>query len=100
MAKSMYDKMGKFEWDPTKNWINREKHGISFEEAMQAFIDPKRVIIADPAHSKVEKRYYCFGAVGNKIATVRYTVRRGVIRIIGAGYWRNGKAYYEKTNAH
>lgn len=29
---------------------------------------------------------------------VRFTYRRKVIRIIGAGYWRKGKAVYEKEN--
>jgi hypothetical protein len=27
--------------------------------------------------------------------TVRFTYRSGVIRIIGAGYWRKGKKIYE-----
>jgi hypothetical protein len=30
--------------------------------------------------------------------TVRFTFRGGFIRIIGAGYWRKGKAGYEAEN--
>lgn len=30
--------------------------------------------------------------------TVRFTWRRGVNRIIGAGYWRKGKQIYEQQN--
>jgi uncharacterized DUF497 family protein len=56
------------------------------------------VIAEDVSHSADEKRYYCFGEVGGGILTVRFTYRGGVIRIFGAGYWRKGKALYEKQN--
>ena len=29
--------MYSFEWDENKNRINKEKHGVSFEEAMTVF---------------------------------------------------------------
>jgi hypothetical protein len=32
------------------------------------------------------------------VLTVRFTWRDGTIRIIGAGYWRKGKAIYEQQN--
>ncbi len=31
--------MYSFEWDDGKNRINREKHGVSFEEAQTVFYD-------------------------------------------------------------
>ena len=58
----------------------------------------ERVIAADLSHSEDENRYYCFGRVGEGILTVRFTYRHNVIRIIGAGYWRKGKAIYEREN--
>ena len=60
---------------------------------------PRRVIARDIAHSQNEERYYCFGEVDGGILTVRSTYRASVIRIIGAGYWRKGKAIYERENA-
>ena len=87
-----------FEWDEKKNTENRRKHGVRFEAAQYAFIDPKRVIAKDIVHSKIEKRYYCFGKVKGGILTVRFTHRSNSIRIIGAGYWRKGKNIYEKQN--
>jgi len=87
-----------FEWDPEKDLINQAKHGVSFSEAQYAFADPQRVIAQDLSHSQSEKRYYCFGKVGGGVMTVRFTYRRGVIRIIGAGYWRKGKKIYEREN--
>ena len=87
-----------FEWDEAKNEDNIEKHHISFEMAQEAFFDKKRIIIEDKKHSKREKRYFCIGNDGNGILTVRFTMRNENIRIIGAGYWREGKERYEKKN--
>jgi uncharacterized DUF497 family protein len=76
--------MGKayFEWDKNKDVANYQKHHVSFFEARCK-----------------EERYYCFGSVGNRIMTVRFTYRDNVIRIIGAGFWRNGKEIYEEKNS-
>ena len=90
--------MESFEWDPAKDLGNQSKHGVSFFEAQFAFVDPDRVIAEDLSHSHSEKRYYCFGKVGDGILTVRFTYRAGVIRIYGAGYWRKGKQIYEREN--
>ncbi len=87
-----------FDWDPEKDLSNQAKHGVSFSEAQYAFADPHRVIAEDHSHSQSEKRYYCFGKVGGGVMTVRFTYRGGVIRIIGAGYWRKGKKIYEHEN--
>jgi len=53
------------------------------------FFDPQRIIIEDAIHSHKEERYFCIGEVEGGILTVRFTYREKVIRIIGAGYWRN-----------
>jgi uncharacterized DUF497 family protein len=87
-----------FEWDPDKNDENQRKHGVAFVDAQYAFADPCRVIAEDVSHSDEEPRYYCFGEVAGGVLTVRFTYREGVIRIIGAGYWRKGKALYEQQN--
>ncbi len=88
-----------FEWDENKNSENIQKHEVSFFEAQNAFFDKKRIITLDIKHStKTEKRYFCFGLVENKILTVRFTIRKNRIRIIGAGCWREGRKKYEKEN--
>jgi uncharacterized DUF497 family protein len=84
-----------FEWDPGKDAENQRKHGVSFAEAQAAFFDFGRVIARDLEHSRTEPRFYCFGRVADGVLTVRFTYRRNVIRIIGAGYWRRGKKLYE-----
>lgn len=92
--------MLKFEWDENKNRLNIAKHGVSFYEAQEAFLDPCRVIAENLEHSQSEKRYYCFGNVDEHIMTVRFTYRDKYIRIIGAGYWRKGKKIYEQEKIH
>ena len=87
-----------FEWDEKKNKENQKKHDISFELAQYAFADPDRVIAEDLDHSDKEKRYYCFGKVDGVIITVRFTYRKRIIRIYGAGYWRKGRNIYEEQN--
>ena len=80
-----------FDWDVEKDLENQAKHGVSFAQAQYAFADPRRVTAEDLSNSQTEQRYYCFGAVEGGILTVRFTYRRGIIRIFGAGYWRKGR---------
>ena len=87
-----------FEWDEEKDKENQNKHNVSFSEAQLAFLDPDRVIAEDIKHSLDENRFYCIGRVGEGIMTVRFTYRSHVIRIYGAGYWRNGRRLYEEQN--
>ena len=91
-------KKTRFEWDVNKDAENQKKHGVRFSLAQYAFADPCRVIAEDLAHSETENRYFCFGEVDGGVLTVRFTYRGGVIRILGAGYWRKGKAIYEREN--
>ena len=56
------------------------------------------MIAEDLSHGAGEKRYYCFGRVENGVLTVRFTFRNDLVRIFGAGYWRKGKAIYEREN--
>ncbi len=90
-----------FEWNEGKDLSNQHKHGVSFVEAQYAFLDKNRIIAKDMSHSSNEQRYYCFGLneQGNGVLTVRFTYRKGKIRIIGAGYWRKGKKIYEQNNS-
>ena len=79
-----------FEWDPVKQDANIAKHGVGFHDAQLAFLDPKR--------NAAEARYFCIGRVRDGILTVRFTWREKRIRIIGAGFWREGRKLYEDQN--
>ena len=86
-----------FEWDSQKDLINQSKHQVSFSEAQLAFMDSHRIVAVDNKHSTPEEtRYFCFGKVGERVLTVRFTYRADNIRIFGAGYWREGRKRYEQ----
>lgn len=78
-----------------ENCLNQDKHGVSFEQARHAFMDPNRLIFADLDHSTDEERFFCLGWTGSGVMTVRFTYRENRIRIFGAGYWRKGKGIYD-----
>ena len=88
----------RFYWETGKDTENQQKHGVAFSRAQYAFADPQRVIAKDITHNQIEERFYCFGDVDGSVLTVRFTYRATVIRMIDAGYWRKGKAMYEREN--
>ncbi len=88
--------MVRFIWDAARELGNINKHGVDFVTASKVFFDARRKIFTDSKHSTREERLFCIGKVVGKILTVRFTYREGKIRIFGSGYWRKGKAYYEK----
>jgi uncharacterized DUF497 family protein len=90
-----------FGWDAKKAADNLAKHGVTFNDARQAFADPDALVAFDEEHStRHELQWWLLGKIGGRVLLVRYTHRpSGQIRIIGAGYWRAGKELYEKTQS-
>jgi uncharacterized DUF497 family protein len=74
-----------FEWDETKNKVNFQKHGISFEEAESVFFDECALLIADPDHSENEDRFVLLG-LSAKLRLLLvchcFEVDDGLIRVI------------------
>jgi uncharacterized DUF497 family protein len=63
-----------FEWDPTKDQRNQQKHGVSFKEAATVFDDELQVTIRDPDHSLGEHRYVTIGlSVEGRLVVVSHT---------------------------
>jgi uncharacterized DUF497 family protein len=73
-----------FEWDQSKAKSNLRKHGVSFEEASTALLDPLSKTALDPYHSLAE-RFLTFGlSWRGRLLAVSHTERRATIRIISA----------------
>ena len=74
---------------PARASISRPPDGL--------FADARALVLFDEAHSdQRELRWWLLGLVDGRVLLVRYTHRPGgVIRLIGAGYWRNARTYYE-----
>jgi len=50
-----------FIWDNRKADSNKQKHGVSFEEAATVFEDENGLVIFDPDHSEAEDRFIILG---------------------------------------
>lgn len=73
----------KFEWDKKKNAINKQKHGVAFEDAVRVFLDENALDIPDDSHSADEDRRIIIGKV-KEVLFVVYTERTDITRIISA----------------
>ncbi|MBU0618953.1 BrnT family toxin [Patescibacteria group bacterium] len=79
------DKCKGFEWDRGNIDKNYQKHGITPNEAEEAFLDEKAITLRDIKHSRKEKRYTLLGKnIENKLLFVVFTLRENKIRIISA----------------
>jgi uncharacterized protein len=59
-----------FEWDPNKAKVNIKKHGVSFEQVAEIFLDPLQLVIFDSEHSEAEERWVTLGKTKNGILLV------------------------------
>ncbi len=76
-----------FEWDLNKNEINKQKHGISFEEAQTVFYDEYAILFDDPDNSDDEERFLILGLSQRENLCIVSHCYRGadeIIRIISA----------------
>jgi uncharacterized DUF497 family protein len=76
--------MVEFEWDEEKARRNREKHGVSFEEAMAVFRDPFALDFLDLRHDYAEERTITVGLSSKGVLMVVSTERGERIRLISA----------------
>jgi hypothetical protein len=69
-----------FEFDPTKNKANKQKHGIDFIKAQALWDDPDLLEI--PARTSDEPRSIVIGRIGKKHWSGIITHRKDKIRLI------------------
>ena len=81
----------KIEWVEDKNFINKEKHKISFETAAYVFDDPYYIEMFDFEHSVDEDKYIAIGKVGD-VLFVAFTERKDAIRLISARLATNSES--------
>jgi uncharacterized protein len=94
----------RFDWDPVKNELNREKHGVAFEEAVHVFSDRNALSIFDEDNSESEDRWITIGMIpGSRLLVVAHTDRvkneRNIIRIISSrkATRREAEYYFKST---
>ena len=72
-----------YEWDEVKNKANKDKHGVSFENAVDIF-QGLVVVGHDARHDYQEDRHRAIGAIDGIVLVVTYTMRQDNVRIISA----------------
>lgn len=93
----------KYEWNEEKNNINKQKHGISFEEAKEVFDDPLQISKLDKRFSYFEERWISVGATSKYkilvVANLFFTDDgEEIIRIISARKAnKKEREFYEKS---
>jgi uncharacterized protein len=75
---------GDFEWDKAKAAANHAKHGVTFEQAREAFNDPFAIDFVDDREDYGEDRLILFGMVENRLLVVAHILRGDKVRIISA----------------
>lgn len=74
-----------FDWDDANIRKNWERHRVTPEEAEDIFFHDPFVLHSDPAHSKLEKRYWALGKTARERKLfVVFTIRKNLIRVISA----------------
>ena len=76
--------MIEFEWDDEKAAANLLTHGVSFELATRAFLDPSAVEWVDEREAYGEERTILLAMADGTILVVVYTERGDRIRLISA----------------
>jgi uncharacterized DUF497 family protein len=76
-----YESVSGFDWDGRKSELNRAKHDIDFEDAIDVFYGP---IILRRSNRNDEERWVAIGHSEGRLIAVVFTRRADIIRIISA----------------
>jgi uncharacterized DUF497 family protein len=74
----------KFEWDRKKAAANARKHGVSFEEAVTCFDDPRACYLRNEAPSYEDRMILIALSSKQRLFVVHAEIGRHAIRIISA----------------
>jgi len=69
-------------FDPTKNQINRAKHGLDLSFGADVLRDPNLIEALDDRMSYGEERFNALGMVAGTLYAVTYTERADGVRFI------------------
>ena len=80
-----FEKFAGFQWDQGNSNKNLLKHHVEDWECEQVFFNEPLLVLDDPKHSLVEKRWAAFGRTdGGRPLVVIFTRRGKLLRVISA----------------
>lgn len=86
-----------FVWNAAKARSNRQVHGVDFEEAASAFLDPLLVVVDASRNDEARQAVIGFAQTGRLLFVVHIELECDCIRIISA---RTATASEEELYAH
>ncbi len=87
-----------FEYDNNKSRINKEKHGIDFEESQALWLDENALVVSANIVDD-ETRYALISRLNEKCYVAIFTLRDETYRIISVRRCRkNEEKNYEENN--
>lgn len=87
----------KFEYDQNKSSVNKDKHGVDFEEAKTLWLGDNIIL---PALTRGEARYMIIGRISHSLYSCIFTKRSSKIRVISCRKSREKEreVYHEKIS--
>lgn len=84
------------EFDPAKDAVNREKHGLSLSFGAWIFDDPDALIVPTIRRGDEEERYKAIGMVEGRLFTAVHVWRGAAVRFISVRRSNDGeeRAYH------
>ena len=73
-----------FVWDADKARSNLRKHGVAFEEAVAAFLDPLFVLVDASRNDEPRDAVIGFDAGGRLLYVVHVVIEAEVLRLVSA----------------
>ena len=91
-----------FEWDDEKDAVNRQKHGISFEDILPIFelAETDGLIVEDDRQDYGEVRFILLCPFNGNVYHVTFTKRGENTRLISArrAHWKEVQNYERRKN--
>ena len=95
-----FEEFAGFQWDEGNINKNLVKHQVEDWESEQAFFNEPVLVLDDPKHSLVEKRWAAFGRKdAGRLLVVIFTKRGNLLRVISARDMNRKEMKFYEENA-
>ena len=100
MMETEFEKFAGFQWDQGNSNKNLLKHHVEDWECEQVFFNEPLLVLDDPKHSLVERRWAAFGRTdGGRLLVVIFTKRDKLLRVISAREMNRKEILFYEENA-
>ena len=95
-----FEEFAGFQWDEGNINKNRVKHQVEDWESEQVFFNEPVLVLDDPKHSLIEKRWAAFGRTdAGRLLVVIFTKRENLLRVISARDMNRKEMKFYEENA-